>query len=67
MNETLDVKLPNFQNAIVINSNSSIYLLNGVDLFAVNVYDNLEDRSNLKKVGTLKGVENQTISDIKVR
>ncbi|XP_037045485.1 uncharacterized protein LOC119080959 isoform X2 [Bradysia coprophila] len=65
MNTTLDIKLPNFQNARIINSNGSIYLLNGLDLFAVNVQSKSEDGNNLKKIGSLGGVNNQPISDIK--
>ncbi len=66
MNTTLDIVLPNFQNAQVINSNGSIYLLNGIDLFAVNVKGTFEDGNNLKKIGSLRGLDNQTISDIRV-
>lgn len=64
MNATVDIQLPNFQNAKIINSNGSIYLLNGIDLFAVNVQS--EGGDNLKKIGSLGGVNNQPISDIKV-
>lgn len=68
MNITLDIELSNFQDAKVINSNGSVYLLNGIDLFSViNMTSKTEDISNLKKVGSLGGVENQMISDIKVR
>lgn len=66
MNTTLDIQLQNFQNARVLNSNGSIFLLNGIDLFIVNVDDKSEKPNNLKKIGSLAGVENQTISDIKV-
>lgn len=67
MNTTLDMQLTNFQNARIMKSNGSIFLLNGIDLFVVNVEDKSEGKNNLKKIGSLGEVENQTISDIKVK
>lgn len=66
MNKTLDIQFPNLQNARVMYSNGSIYLLNGLDLFVVNAEVRSGDKSSLKKIGSLEGVENQPISDIKV-
>lgn len=66
MSPTLDIQLPNFQNATIINSNGSIFILNGYELFAVNVQSESVDGNNLKKIGTLGRVNNQPISDIKV-
>ncbi|KAJ6641891.1 hypothetical protein Bhyg_06836 [Pseudolycoriella hygida] len=65
MTVTLNIQLPSFQNANIIESNGSIFLLNGIDLFAVDMEQSSEMKSNLKKIGSLAGVENQTISDIK--
>ena len=67
MNVTLDIQLPNFQNARIMDSNGSIFLLNGVDLFAIDMDAKSQSISNLRKIGRLDGVENQTISDIKVK
>lgn len=66
MNVTLDMQFKNFRNAWIINSNGSIFLLNGIDLFVVNVQQRSENENNLKKIGSLGEMENLTISDIKV-
>lgn len=66
MNKTLDMQFPNFQNARVMYSNGSLYLLNGIDLFVINAEVKSGDKSNVTKIGSLEGVGNQPISDIKV-
>lgn len=63
--DSQDIRLDHFENAKIITSNSSIFLLNGIDLFAVNVTKKFEG-NNIEKIGSLQGVDNQTISKIKV-
>lgn len=66
MNATLDIELTNFRNARIFNANGNIFLLNGIDLYRLNVGSTSKDKNNLKKIGTLGEIGNQTISDIKV-
>lgn len=66
MNVTHDMQLEHFQNTKIIKSNGTIFLLNGIELFALNVADKSDGKVNLKKIGSLGGVDNQIVSDIKV-
>lgn len=60
INTSQDIRL-NFENAQIIKSNNSIFLLHGIDLYAVNV-----EKINPKIIGRLDGIDNQTVSDIEV-